>query len=211
MQQKLLDPRRQIVKRIMELCLITFLLPLLIPLCVLVALSVKLSSPGPVFFRHKRIGFAGKDIDVWKFRTMVSDADAVLQDYFARNPELMSEWEANHKLVCDPRITPIGRFLRKASLDELPQLWNVVRGDLSLVGPRPIVWDEVEKYKDGFSLYKKVRPGLTGLWQISGRSDTSYEERIRLDSYYVRNWSVWFDIYILIKTPEEVIRCRGAC
>lgn len=211
LQQKLLDPRRQIIKRIMELCLIAFFLPLLIPLCALIALSVKLSSRGPVFFRHKRIGFGGKDIEIWKFRTMVSDADTALQNYLAHNPELRIEWEANHKLARDPRITPIGRLLRMTSLDELPQLWNVVRGDLSLVGPRPIVWDEVEKYKGGFLLYKKVRPGLTGLWQISGRSDTSYEERIRLDSYYVRNWSVWFDIYILIKTPEEVLRCRGAC
>lgn len=211
LQQKLLDPRRQIVKRIMELCLIAFFLPFLMPLCVLIALSVKLSSKGPVFFRQKRIGFGGKDIEIWKFRTMVSDAAAVLQNYLAHNPELRIEWEANHKLTCDPRITPIGRLLRKTSLDELPQLWNVVRGDLSLVGPRPIVWDEVDKYKNGFSLYKKVRPGLTGLWQISGRSDTSYEERIRLDSFYVRNWSVWLDIYILTKTPEEVLRCRGAC
>lgn len=142
---------------------------------------------------------------------MVTDAEVVLEDYLATDPDLRAEWEESHKLACDPRITRVGRMLRKTSLDELPQLWNVVRGDLSLVGPRPIVWDEVEKYREGFSLYKKVKPGVTGLWQISGRSETTYAERVRLDAYYVRNWSVWFDIYILLKTPAEVLLGRGAC
>ncbi len=209
--QKLLDPQRQRIKRCMELFLIWLFVHLIIPLFGLIALAVKLSSRGTVFFRHKRIGLGGDDIEIWKFRTMVVNADAALGEYLEVHPDLRIEWETNHKLAQDPRITPIGRFLRVTSLDELPQLWNVVRGDLSLVGPRPIVWDEVDKYKDGFSLYKKVRPGLTGLWQISGRSETTYDERIRLDTYYVRNWSVWFDIYILLKTPEVVFRCQGAC
>src|SRR6056297_2395170 len=127
---------------------------------------------------------------------MVTNADEVLEEHLEQDPDMRQEWIEDQKLKNDPRIIPgIGHFLRKTSLDELPQLWNVLRGDLSLVGPRPIVWDEVDKYRDGFSLYKKVLPGLTGLWQISGRSGTSYDERVNLDSYYVRNWSVWFDIY----------------
>jgi Undecaprenyl-phosphate galactose phosphotransferase WbaP len=210
-RQKLLDPRRRLVKRAMELAMIALFLPLLLPLLGLIALLVKLDSAGPVLFRHDRIGLGGRDISILKFRTMVRDADAVLRECLAHDPDLRAEWDANHKLAHDPRITRFGRFLRKTSLDELPQLWNVIRGDLSLVGPRPIVWDEVEKYEGGFELYKKVRPGLTGWWQISGRSDTTYAERVRLDAYYVRNWSVWFDIYILLKTPGEVFRCRGAC
>ena len=210
-QQKLLDPNRQAVKRAMELILIALFFPLVVPLVALIALAIKIDSPGPVFFRHGRIGRDGKEISILKFRTMVPNADKVLEKCLAEDVSLLSEWTRNHKLSRDPRITGIGRLLRKTSLDELPQLWNVLRGDLSLVGPRPIVWAEVEKYQDGFELYKKVKPGVTGLWQISGRSSTTYAQRIRLDSYYVRNWSVWFDIYILIKTPMEVFRGRGAC
>ena len=210
-QQKLLDSGRQLIKRVMELIIVLGCTPLLLPLAGLIALLVRLDSPGPVFYRHARIGRGGKDITILKFRTMVSNADEVLEECLARNPALCAEWADNHKLTCDPRITRVGRWLRKTSLDELPQLWNVLLGDLSLVGPRPIVWDEVEKYQGGFDLYMKVRPGVTGLWQISGRSDTTYADRVRLDAYYVRNWSVWFDIYILLKTPGEVFRCRGAC
>lgn len=209
--QKLLDPRRQWIKRCAELALIFFFSPLILLLSAAIALVIKLDSKGPVLFGHKRIGRDGKDITIWKFRTMVRDAGAVLAECLKSDPALRAEWEEKHKLVCDPRITKAGRFLRRTSLDELPQLWNVVRGDLSLVGPRPIVWDEVDKYEGGFVLYKKVKPGLTGLWQVSGRSGTSYSERVRLDAYYVRNWSVWLDIYILLKTPGEVCRCRGAC
>jgi len=209
--QKLLDPRRQWVKRCMELALIMFFLPIILLLSLTIAILIKHDSSGPIFYRQKRIGVDGKDIFIWKFRTMVQDADDALAECLAADPDLRAEWDQNHKLACDPRITRVGRILRKTSLDELPQLWNVLRGDLSLVGPRPIVRDEVGKYKGGFSLYKKVKPGLTGLWQVSGRSDTSYAERVRLDAYYVRNWSVWFDIYILVKTPGEVFRCRGAC
>lgn len=209
--QKLLDPRRQWIKRCMELGLIFVFLPVLSLLSLIIAVLIKMDSPGPILFRQKRIGLDGKDITILKFRTMVQNADEALQEYLAKDPDLRFEWEANHKLAYDPRITRVGRILRKTSLDELPQLWDVLRGDLSLVGPRPIVQDEVDKYKGGFTLYKKVKPGLTGLWQISGRSNTTYSERVRLDAYYVRNWSVWFDIYILLKTPGEVFRCRGAC
>ncbi len=211
LHQKLLDKRRQMVKRTMELGLILIFLPIILPLMLLLAVLIKLDSSGPVFFGHDRIGMDGKDIRIWKFRTMYKGAGLALEECLATDPALRAEWGENHKLACDPRITHVGRILRKTSLDELPQLWNVLRGDLSLVGPRPIVWDEVSKYQAGFALYKKVKPGLTGLWQVSGRSDTSYAERVRLDAYYVRNWSIWFDIYILVKTPGEVFRCRGAC
>lgn len=210
-RQKLLDPQRQFIKRCMELGLIFLFLPLLVVISVAIAVWVKLDSRGPVFYRHKRIGQHGQDILIWKFRTMVQNADDALEQCLEGDPELRAEWERNQKLCRDPRITRAGRFLRRTSLDELPQLWNVLWGDLSLVGPRPIVWSEVERYEGGFALYQKVKPGLTGLWQISGRSDTTYAERVRLDAYYVRNWSVWFDIYILSKTPLVVLRGRGAC
>lgn len=209
--QKLLDPRRQWIKRGVELAMIILISPLIILLSAVIAAAIKFDSKGPILFGHKRIGLGGKDIVIWKFRTMVPHADVVLEECLQADPGLRAEWEEMHKLSCDPRVTRVGRFLRRTSLDELPQLWNVVCGDLSLVGPRPIVWEEVEKYEGGFVLYKKVKPGLTGLWQVSGRSGTSYSERVRLDAFYVRNWSVWLDIYILLKTPGEVFRCRGAC
>lgn len=210
-QQKLLDPRRQAMKRAMDVVAVLTGGVLMLPILLCISLAVKLDSSGPVLFRHKRIGLGGRDITIWKFRTMVRNADRVLEEYLEKDPAMRKEWEENHKLTHDPRITRVGRFLRRTSLDEFPQLWNVLMGDLSLVGPRPIVWGEVEKYRGGFELYKRVKPGLTGLWQVSGRSDTSYDERVNLDSYYVRNWSVWFDIYILAKTPAEVLACRGAC
>ena len=209
-RQKLLDKRRQATKRIMELVIIFLGLPLALPLVALIAIMIKIDSAGPVFFRHQRIGFGGKNITIWKFRTMVTDADRRLQDCLASDPALMEEWCTQQKLRNDPRITRLGRLLRSTSLDELPQLYNVFQGDLSLVGPRPIVWDEVEKYQDGFELYKRVKPGLTGLWQISGRSSTSYSLRVNLDGYYVRNWSVWFYIYILAKTPLQILTRNGA-
>jgi Undecaprenyl-phosphate galactose phosphotransferase WbaP len=210
-QHKLLDPRRQAIKRVLDLATILFFAPLILPVVAVISLCIAMVSPGPVLFRQKRIGMGGRDITIWKFRTMVPDAETVLERHLAAHPEALKEWAASHKLVHDPRIFPLGRWLRKTSLDELPQLWNVLIGDLSLVGPRPIVWEEVEQYRAGFAMYKKVKPGLTGLWQISGRSSTTYDERVDLDTYYVRNWSVWFDIYILARTPLEVVLCRGAC
>lgn len=183
-----------------------FILPLLLFLAVL----IKLDSRGPVFYGHKRIGYGGKYFKAWKFRSMVRNADQILKEYLERNPDLRQEWEADQKLKNDPRITRIGHFLRKSSLDELPQLWNVVRGEMSLVGPRPIVDNEIAKYGDKYELYLRVKPGITGLWQVSGRNNTTYEERVNLDAYYVRNWSVWLDIYILARTVKEVILREGA-
>ncbi|MBC7355813.1 MAG: exopolysaccharide biosynthesis polyprenyl glycosylphosphotransferase [Desulfomicrobiaceae bacterium] len=206
-RMKLLDPRRQRLKRLLDLAVTLAALPLALPLMAAIALAVRLTSPGPVFFAHRRIGRGGRDIRIWKFRTMHPEADRLLAEALKRDPALRQQWEACHKLRHDPRITRVGGFLRRTSLDELPQLWNVLCGDLALVGPRPIVWDEVPKYGEtGFALYCKVRPGLTGLWQVSGRSTTTYAERVALDAYYVRNWSVWLDLYILARTPAALVR-----
>ena len=141
---------------------------------------------------------------------MVSNADHVLQDYLNNTPDLKAEWEATHKLKNDPRVTRVGKFLRKLSLDELPQVWNVLLGEMSVVGPRPIVEAETVYYRHVLNIYKLVRPGITGLWQVSGRNDTGYEQRVRYDEYYIRNWSVWLDIYILLRTVFVVLTQRGA-
>jgi Undecaprenyl-phosphate galactose phosphotransferase WbaP len=169
-----------------------------------------LGSSGRVFYGQPRIGRHGVGFVAWKFRSMVTDADARLEQYLIAHPELRTEWERDHKLRDDPRITWIGRFLRRTSLDELPQLWNILRGEMSLVGPRPIVQAEVVKYGDHIALYHKVRPGLSGLWQVSGRNNTTYDERVRLDCYYVRNWSVWLDLVILSRTVRVVALGEGA-
>ena len=183
---------------------------LLSPLFLLVALGVRLTSKGPVFYGHKRIGIGGQHFKAWKFRTMVLNADSVLEQYFVDHPELRTEWEKTQKLKHDPRVTSIGNFLRATSLDELPQLWNVLKGEMSLVGPRPIVDNEVKKYADVYGAYLRVKPGITGLWQISGRNDTTYEERVSFDDYYVSNWSLWMDIYILGRTLKTVLFREGA-
>jgi lipopolysaccharide/colanic/teichoic acid biosynthesis glycosyltransferase len=141
---------------------------------------------------------------------MRTDAESVLEEYLTKHPELREEWESNTKLRNDPRITSIGGLLRKTSLDELPQLWNVLIGEMSLVGPRPLLDEDVVKYDDSFALYARVKPGLTGLWQVSGRNNTTYAERIRLDVYYVRNWSVWMDLHILVRTVKTVLLREGA-
>jgi lipopolysaccharide/colanic/teichoic acid biosynthesis glycosyltransferase len=141
---------------------------------------------------------------------MVSNADQFLQKYLEENPELLEEWETTQKLKEDPRITRMGHFLRRFSIDELPQIWNVLKGDMSLVGPRPIVNEEAARYAESFQFYKKVKPGVTGLWQVSGRNNTTYKERVRLDEYYVRNWSIWLDYYILTQTIRVVLQGDGA-
>jgi Undecaprenyl-phosphate galactose phosphotransferase WbaP len=161
-------------------------------------------------YRQERIGKGGKKFSIWKFRTMVEDADEILRHYLEKHPELSREWNETHKLKNDPRVTVIGKFLRRFSMDEYPQLLNVLQGDMSLVGPRPIVDEEVTYYQQSFQLYKRVKPGLTGLWQVSGRNDTSYDQRVRLDLYYVNNWSVWLDILILAKTVKAVLVGKGA-
>jgi exopolysaccharide biosynthesis polyprenyl glycosylphosphotransferase len=180
------------------------------PLMLLVILLIKWQSPGPALYQHERIGRHRRRFKVWKFRTMVCNADRMLNDYLAAHPQYREEWEHEHKLKNDPRITPIGRWLRKTSIDELPQLWNVLCGEMSLVGPRPIVTAEVAKYDSKIGPYCNVLPGITGMWQISGRNDTTYAQRVELDSYYARNCSLWLDVFILVKTVRVVLLRQGA-
>lgn len=209
-RQNLLDPKRLLLKRVMDLvlsvCIGLCVLPVLIAICI----AIRLETPGPALFRQSRIGRDGQEIRILKFRTMVRDAEDCLVRHLAANPELQAEWDATQKLLNDPRITRVGHFLRRTSLDELPQLWNVLCGEMSLVGPRPIVASEIVKYADVFDAYMRVRPGITGLWQVSGRSDLSYPERVRLDAWYISNWSTWLDLYILARTVPVVFERRGA-
>jgi Undecaprenyl-phosphate galactose phosphotransferase WbaP len=199
-----------ILKRAFDLVLGTLIGIVLLPLLAVIYLSVRLSSRGPALYCGTRIGLHGRPFAIWKFRSMVQDAEEVLQQHLDSHPDLLNEWLTNHKLRNDPRITTIGKFLRRTSLDELPQIWNIIRGDMSFIGPRPIAEQEISRYSDNYLLYKTVRPGLTGLWQISGRNDTSYEERVKYDEYYVRNWSMWLDLYILGKTAHVVLASKGA-
>jgi undecaprenyl-phosphate galactose phosphotransferase len=187
----------------------TVLLLVLLPVFVVVGLLVARDG-GPVFFVHRRIGTGGRPFGCKKFRTMVVDGDRVLARALAADPALAAEWATNQKLRRDPRVTAIGRFLRSTSLDELPQLLNVLSGDMSLVGPRPIVEAEIARYGQQIELYYRVKPGITGLWQVSGRSDTSYAQRVLLDVWYVRNWSFFHDVAILLKTVPTLLRRQGA-
>jgi Undecaprenyl-phosphate galactose phosphotransferase WbaP len=210
LRNKLLLPWPRFVKRVIDLALTVATMCLASPLLAAIALAVKVTSPGPVFFGHTRLGRNGRRFTAWKFRTMRPDADAILQQLLLTDPGARTEWDRDHKLRNDPRITCIGQWLRRTSLDELPQLWNVLSGDMSLVGPRPIVDAEIARYGDIFRLYAEVPPGITGLWQVSGRNNTTYPERIRLDEFYVRNWSPWLDLYILARTVKTIIRQEGA-
>jgi Undecaprenyl-phosphate galactose phosphotransferase WbaP len=174
-----------------------------------IALRIKRDG-GPAIFVHKRVGQSGKIFPCFKFRTMQVDAEDRLRELLAHDPAARAKWEHEFKLRADPRITPIGEFLRQTSLDELPQLFNVIRGEMSLVGPRPIISTELSKYGDDVDYFLMVRPGMTGLWQVSGRNDVNYETRVYLDTWYVKNWSLWYDIAILFKTIRVVLRRDGA-
>ena len=206
----LLDPWARRFKRALDLLGAVLGGLLISPILLAILVLIKLDSPGSAFYGHTRIGVEGKHFRCWKFRTMHVDAERVLEQYFRKNPRSRAEWERSQKLRDDPRITRTGRFLRKTSLDELPQLWNVLRGEMSLTGPRPIVDAEVSKYGTVFELYRRIRPGMSGLWQISGRSSISYTERVAIDSHYVRNWSFWLDLIILARTVKTVVLGRGA-
>lgn len=209
-QRNLFMRRYQLIKREINFFLTIASLPFVLPLFVLLGILIRLDSPGKIFYAQTRLGYKGKPFRMLKFRTMVQNADEVLADYLENHSEASAEWEQNHKLKKDPRVTSVGRFLRQTSLDELPQLWNVLKGEMSLVGPRPIVAEEIENYGQSYETYKKVKPGMTGLWQVSGRSDTTYENRVLLDEYYVRHWSIWLDFYILMRTLWTVVSKRGA-
>ena len=197
-------------KWLLDKLLATVVFVLSLPVFVLVPILIKLTSRGPVFYRHDRIGKMGRPLRVWKFRTMYADADARLQAILESDPARRAEWEANFKLSDDPRVTPLGRLLRKTSLDEFPQLFNVLAGDMTLVGPRPIVAGEVVQYGEAYETFASVKPGITGLWQASGRSDTDYARRVALDIHYILNWSPWLDLWILKKTLVAVLFMRGA-
>ncbi|WP_172331472.1 sugar transferase [Mangrovicoccus sp. HB161399] len=182
-----------------------------LPFLIIMAL-LKIMSPGPVFFCQERVGFGGRRFKCLKFRTMVVDAEERLQKYLAENPEARAEYEVMRKLRDDPRIVPgIGRFLRKTSLDELPQFINVLRGDMSVVGPRPIMLDQIDVYGVHIRAYERTRPGITGLWQVSGRSNLSFEERVRLDAQYVESWSMGRDLAISARTLGVFFDSKNAC
>jgi exopolysaccharide biosynthesis polyprenyl glycosylphosphotransferase len=198
------------VKRLMDVLLAGMGVMILSPLLLVLAVLVKITSRGPVLFGHRRLGEGSRPIRVFKFRSMAVDAEACLQVLLATDPRLRVEYEATYKLRDDPRVTPLGRWLRQTSLDELPQLLNVLHGDLSLVGPRPIVADEIAKYGPASAAILRVRPGVTGLWQVSGRSDLDYAERVRLDTDYITHWSLWLDLRILAATLPAVLRRKGA-
>jgi Undecaprenyl-phosphate galactose phosphotransferase WbaP len=210
-RNNLLDNGSRLVKRAIDLASSALLTLFLLPLMAIISVLVVVESGFPVFYLQKRLGRRGRPFHMCKFRTMNHNSAEILERYLASNSELRREWAENHKLRNDPRITRVGKVLRKTSLDELPQLWNVLKGEMSLVGPRPIVSAEVAMYRETYSLYSKTTPGLTGLWQVSGRSRTTYAERVAYDSYYVRNWSVWMDIYLLAKTVGTVLSGDGAC
>jgi len=187
------------------------LLPVLLPIIGVIAILIKRESPGPIFFAHERVGKHGRIIPTFKFRSMYRDAQERLEKLLAENEEIRREWEKNFKLKNDPRVTKIGAFLRKTSLDELPQIFNVLRGEMNFVGPRPVTREEIDRYyKENAVYYYMVNPGITGLWQVSGRSDTDYEYRVATDKWYVTNWSLWLDIVILFKTVKTVLKREGA-
>ncbi|MDR2177990.1 MAG: undecaprenyl-phosphate galactose phosphotransferase WbaP [Treponema sp.] len=207
---KLKMPWNLAIKRLLDLTFVITGGLVVFPLLLIIALLVKLSSPGPVLYSHQRLGKNGRHFNAYKFRSMVRDSQDALDKLLSQSPQLRAEWEANHKLKDDPRITLIGKFLRRTSLDEFPQLINIIKGEMSLVGPRPIVDGEVEKYGRNFDRVFSVKPGLTGLWQVSGRSDTDYAERVAFDTYYLQSWSVWLDLWVLLKTLGVVIKGKGA-
>ncbi len=200
---------RQLGKRIFDFLFALTVLTLFFPLYLSLALLIRLSSPGPVLYRQRRVGRNGKSFSCMKFRTMVVDADLALEELLDRCPASKAEFEDSFKLKDDPRITSIGKWLRITSLDEFPQFWNVLVGDMSIVGPRPLVQDELPKYGEAIDEVLTIRPGITGLWQVSGRNDIPYDRRVQIDSRYVRRHSIWLDLEIIFKTVGVVIFPKG--
>ncbi len=200
----------KVIKNIFDMVLTLIGTILISPVLVIIAIWIYKDSPGPVIFKHMRIGKDGKEFPCYKFRSMCVDAKEKLEELLKNDPEARAEWDKDFKLKHDPRITKSGAFLRKTSLDELPQIFNVLKGEMSLVGPRPIIRAEMERYGEHINDYLMVKPGITGMWQCSGRSDVDYTERVCMDSWYVRNWSVWLDIMLLWRTFKAVIAGKGA-
>jgi Undecaprenyl-phosphate galactose phosphotransferase WbaP len=208
--RQLLRPSSRFIKRSLDLAIALLIAPLVAVILAFFALLIRLDSPGPVFYANERVGLGGKKFKVWKLRSMKTNSDEILALHLAENPSEAAEWQTKQKLKRDPRITRVGAVIRKTSIDELPQLWNVIVGQMSLVGPRPLLEHQIPLYGPGFSLYKQVRPGITGLWQVSGRNELAFNERVKLDKYVVQNWSVWLDLYILARTMAVVLTAKGA-
>lgn len=198
------------VKRLLDIVIVCSFLPCLVPMLLIVAVIVRISSPGPILYRQRRIGRFGREFELWKFRSMYVNSDDILHSHLLANDEAAREWKRSRKLKMDPRVTKLGRLLRRTSLDELPQFLNVLAGDMSLVGPRPIVSAEKAQYRDAYFFYASARPGMTGLWQVSGRSDLSYHQRVALDEVYIRRWNLALDIQILWRTARVVWQSKGA-
>lgn len=196
-------------KRVLDILGTLLLAGVFAPLMLVIVLLLR-KDGAPVIYRHWRIGRDGRPFQCLKFRTMIPEADGVLRELLSRDAGLKREWVRHHKLRCDPRVTALGRLLRRTSLDELPQLWNVIRGEMSLVGPRPVVRQELLRYGRNIQAYLSARPGITGLWQVQGRNDTDYRRRVVLDTYYVKRRSLLLDLYILLKTTRVVLGGRGA-
>ncbi len=197
------------IKRFIDVFISGLGLLLLAPFLALLAVAIRLDSPGPAFYWHPRIGLGGKTFKMLKFRSMRIDAHAVLWEHLQKDPTLMAEWEQYQKLKKDPRVTRVGRLLRRFSLDELPQLWNVFTGSMSLVGPRPLTLEQRSMWGSAFEEYVRVLPGITGLWQVSGRNDIPMKDRIAYDRTYMRGWSLWLDCWIFLKTFWVVLRGPG--
>ena len=202
--------RNRIIKYIFDMVLTIVGTICISPVLICIAIWIYKDSPGPIIFKHMRVGKNGKEFPCYKFRSMCVDAKEKLEELLKNDPQARTEWERDFKLKHDPRITKSGAFLRKTSLDELPQIFNVLKGEMSLVGPRPIIKEEMKRYGNHIDDYLMVKPGIAGIWQCSGRSDTTYQERVQMDSWYVRNWSVWLDIMILWQTLKAVFAKKGA-
>jgi len=203
--------REDLARDVMQKTIAVGLLVFLLPLMIFIALAVRLQDGGPALFKHRRVGLNGAAFRCWKFRTMRVDAEARLAELLAGDPEARSEWERDQKLRNDPRITPLGRFLRKSSLDELPQLINLLRGEMNLVGPRPIVEAEIARYGWRYKHYQSVKPGITGLWQVSGRNAVDYRTRVAMDALYATRRSLGLDLRIIASTAPAVLFSRGSC
>lgn len=209
-QNNLARKSNRIIKRMFDIVVTICGGFFILPFMLFIAVIIYLDSEGPIIYKQKRIGQNGKEFNFYKFRSMVKNADTILEEYLNTYESEKIEWQKNFKLKNDPRVTKIGRIIRKTSIDELPQLWNVLIGDMSLVGPRPLLPNEVERYNSYIEDYKLVLPGLTGVWQVSGRSDTTFEQRAIMDSWYIHNWSIWIDIVYLLKTVLAVVKSKGA-
>jgi Undecaprenyl-phosphate galactose phosphotransferase WbaP len=210
-QQIIISRPYEKLKRMMDIVLSIMLGILCLPVLLLTALMIKFDSPGPVLYKQARVGKNGRRIDIWKFRSMQVNADKTLAEYLAKNPSAQLEWNETQKLRDDPRITRVGKWARQFSVDELPQLFSILKGDMSIVGPRPILFEQKGLYGEGIHVYASMRPGLTGYWQVSGRNRTSFGQRVIYDLYYVQNWSFQMDMYILLRTIWVVLSRDGAC